>query len=149
MGDYSESQLSIYLKKQKSFISLVNNIQNGLNSKEYRKHGYTFGAYVKKNWNISKAQAYRYIISAKILDQLKEFEILPNYERLCRTISTITKTPDQVRLLWKNVLRKVENRLNEISSSFIIKVWKELCQNEKYNHICHVENEAMKKLMNP
>jgi hypothetical protein len=48
MGDYSESQLSIYLKKQKSFISLVNNIQNGLNSKEYRKHGYTFGAYVKK-----------------------------------------------------------------------------------------------------
>jgi len=53
-----------------------------------------------------------------------------------------------VKLLWKNVLKKVENRLDEISSSFINKVWKELCQNEKYTHICHVENDVMKKTDN-
>jgi len=45
-----------------------------------------------------------------------------------------------VTLLWKTVLRKVENRLDEIDTSFITKVWKELCENEKYNYICHIKN---------
>ncbi|KAL6631675.1 hypothetical protein U3516DRAFT_656623 [Neocallimastix sp. 'constans'] len=145
MVSYSESSLTIYLRKQKKFKSLVENIQTAVSSKDYRKHGYTFNSYVKKNWNISKAQAYRYLISAKILDQLKEFKILPNYERLCKTISNITKTEEQVKLLWKTVLRKVENRLDEISTSLITNVWKELCRDEKYDYICHIEKNIIEK----
>jgi len=48
-----------------------------------------------------------------------------------------------VTLLWKTVLRKVENRLDEIDTSFITKVWKELCEDEKYNYICHIENNIV------
>ncbi|KAL6605443.1 hypothetical protein LY90DRAFT_630957 [Neocallimastix californiae] len=140
VSNNSESSLTIYLRKQKKFVTLVNSIQKAISSKDYRKQGYTFNSYVKKNWNISKAQAYRYLISAKVLDQLKEFKILPNYERLCKIISSLTKTHEQVTLLWKTVLRKVENRLDEIDTSFITKVWKELCENEKYNYICHIKN---------
>ncbi|ORY23752.1 hypothetical protein LY90DRAFT_514917 [Neocallimastix californiae] len=143
VSNNSESSLIIYLRKQKKFITLVNSIQKAISSKDYRKQGYTFNSYVKKNWNISKAQAYRYLISAKVLDQLKEFKILPNYERLCKIISSLTKTHEQVTLLWKTVLRKVENRLDEIDTSFITKVWKELCEDEKYNYICHIENNIV------
>ncbi|KAG4095951.1 hypothetical protein H8356DRAFT_1398066 [Neocallimastix lanati (nom. inval.)] len=143
VSNNSESSLIIYLRKQKKFITLVNSIQKAISSKDYRKQGYTFNSYVKKNWNISKAQAYRYLISAKVLDQLKEFKILPNYERLCKIISSLTKTHEEVTLLWKTVLRKVENRLDEIDTSFITKVWKELCEDEKYNYICHIENNVV------
>jgi len=145
---YYNRQLTSYLTKQKKFISFINNIQNKIKTKNYKKEGYTFDSFVKTNWNISKAQIYRYLIAAKILDQLQEFKILPNYERLCRCIAKLTKTPEQIKLLWKTILDKVENRLNEINSSYITKTWNELCQDERYSHICHNEKNIIKNIEN-
>ncbi|KAL6631898.1 hypothetical protein U3516DRAFT_792593 [Neocallimastix sp. 'constans'] len=140
----TESQLTIYLSKQKKFISLVENIKKAFNSKEYKKYGNSFDSFSRKFWNISKAQAYRYLLSAKVLKQLEEFDILPNYERLCKSLYDLTKTPEQIRLLWKTVLHKVENRLSEINCPFVTEVWNELCNDEKYSHICHNNNMTNK-----
>jgi len=74
---FFENPLIIYLSKQKKFKNLVKSVQTSLKSKEYKQQGYSFDEYIKKKWNISKAQAYRYLISAKVIDQLEEFEIQP------------------------------------------------------------------------
>jgi len=147
-GSYYNRQLTSYLIKQKKFLSFIKNIQNTIETKNYKKEGYTFDSFVKKNWNITKAQIYRYLIAAKILDQLKEFEILPNYERLCRCIAKLAKTPEQVKLLWKTVLDKVVNRYDEINSSYVTKIWNELCQDDCYSHICHKEKDIIKNIEN-
>ncbi|ORY84520.1 hypothetical protein LY90DRAFT_663555 [Neocallimastix californiae] len=117
-GSYYNRQLTSYLIKQKKFLSFIKNIQNTIETKNYKKEGYTFDSFVKKNWNITKAQIYRYLIAAKILDQLKEFEILPNYERLCRCIAKLAKTPEQVKLLWKTVLDKVSFSYDSLNSNY-------------------------------
>jgi len=72
-----ENPLSLYLAKQNKFKTLVKSVQKSLKSKEYKQRGYSFDEFIQKKWNISKAQAYRYLISAKVLDQLEEFDIQP------------------------------------------------------------------------
>jgi len=51
-------QLTSYLIKQKKFLSFIKNIQNTIETKNYKKEGYTFDSFVKKNWNITKARMY-------------------------------------------------------------------------------------------
>jgi len=46
--------ISAYFEKQRKFIALIKDIQVSLNSKEYKKHGYTFNEYIKMKWNISQ-----------------------------------------------------------------------------------------------
>ncbi|KAG4098852.1 hypothetical protein H8356DRAFT_1424409 [Neocallimastix lanati (nom. inval.)] len=137
---------STYIEKQKKFKSLVKSVQYHLESKEYKKEGYSFDEYVKMKWNISKAQAYRYLISAKVLDQLEDFEIQPSYERLCRSLNSLAKTTPQIKLLWKTILEKFGNTPDNISSIFVTKVWKELCNDKKYSNICHYEENIINKV---
>ncbi|KAL6628051.1 hypothetical protein U3516DRAFT_658481 [Neocallimastix sp. 'constans'] len=141
-----KSIISSYIEKQKQFISQVKSIQHDIINKEYKKHGCSFNDYVKSKWNISKAQAYRYLISAKVLDQLKEYDILPNYERLCRTINSITETPQQIKLLWGIIIKRYRNSPDNINSSMITKVWKELCMDKKYSNVCHIESGFSDKI---
>ncbi|ORX46141.1 hypothetical protein BCR36DRAFT_372303 [Piromyces finnis] len=138
--------LDFYLIKQNKFKNLVKNVQHALKTKIYKKEGFSLEDYVKMKWNISKAQAYRFMISAKVIDQLKEFQIQPSYERLCRSLSTYAKTPEQMKLLWSTILKKTHNRPESINSFYVGKVWKELCKDQRYRHICHYEDEIMSKI---
>ncbi|OUM68798.1 hypothetical protein PIROE2DRAFT_3497, partial [Piromyces sp. E2] len=90
--------------------------------------------------------AYRYLIAAKVLNQLQEFYIQPCYERLCRSLYNCAKNSKQMKLLWKTILEKIGNRLYLINSSYIIKVWKDLCKEEKYQYIFHTEDEILSKI---
>ncbi|KAL6631665.1 hypothetical protein U3516DRAFT_737226 [Neocallimastix sp. 'constans'] len=68
----------------------------------------------KENYNISNininiTEAYRYLISAKVLNKLNEFKILPN--KYHKQYQVLTKTEEQIKLLWKTFLRKVRNFL--------------------------------------
>jgi len=102
----SHTVYSSYFEKQNAFVTLMKDVQISLNSKKYKVDGYSFKDYIKMRWNISQAQAYRYLICAKVLDQLEEFEIKPSYERLCRSLNNIVKTPVQMKLLWSTILKK-------------------------------------------
>jgi len=50
--------LTVYLAKQRKFKSLIKSIQNSLSTKSYKKQGYTFQAFAKKYWNISRARKH-------------------------------------------------------------------------------------------
>ncbi|KAL6631913.1 hypothetical protein U3516DRAFT_838909 [Neocallimastix sp. 'constans'] len=142
----SERYNNIYFSKQRKFKCLVKRVQKAIITKEYKKQGYSLNNYVKKNWNISQAQAYRYLISAKVLDQLEEFEIQPCYERLCRSLYNCTKTTEQIKLLWRTILKNMGSNPECINTSYVTKIWKELCQDEKYSNICHYEDSIMKNV---
>ncbi|KAG4101949.1 hypothetical protein H8356DRAFT_1033258 [Neocallimastix lanati (nom. inval.)] len=137
---------SFYFEKQKKFVALVKDIQISLNLKEYKKQGYTFNQYIKMKWNISQAQAYRYLICAKVLDQLEEFEIKPSYERLCKSLSKVAKTPAEIKILWSVILKKTGGRPNCINSTHINNIWKEICFSKKYSDVCKYEGDIMNKI---
>jgi len=48
------SLFNIYIEKQRKFISLVKEVQNSFNSKEYQKQGCSFKEFTRKKWNISQ-----------------------------------------------------------------------------------------------
>jgi len=48
------NSLSGHIEKQRAFSSFIKEIQISLNSKEYKKLGYTFNEYVKMKWSISQ-----------------------------------------------------------------------------------------------
>jgi len=45
---------SIYIEKQRKFVSLIKDVQISLKSKEYKNKGYSFNEYIKMRWNISQ-----------------------------------------------------------------------------------------------
>jgi len=135
-----------YFEKQESFKALVREIQHFLQSKEGKPENCSVEEYIRKKWNISKTQAYRYVISAKVIDQLAEFEIQPCYERICRALYNCAKTPNQMKLLWGSVLQMAGSNPDSINSSHVTKMWKKLCADNKYSKICHFEDEIMNKI---
>ncbi|OUM57336.1 hypothetical protein PIROE2DRAFT_17714 [Piromyces sp. E2] len=145
---FLENPLNVYLLKQTEFKKYIKEIQQSLNSKEYLKQGRTIDEFVKSKWNISKTQAYRYVLCAKIVNQLEEFKIQPNYERLCRSLNKYAKTAQQVKLLWGMVLKRINEDVELITSALVTKTWNELCKDKKYSHVCHYEESIMNKIEN-
>jgi hypothetical protein len=137
---------SVYFEKQRKFVALIKEIQNSLNSKEYKNQGYTFNEYIKIKWNISQAQAYRYLLCGRVLDQLEEFEIKPSYERLCKALATVAKTPIQMKILWSAILKKTGGRPDCVNSTHVNNIWKEICSNKNYSDICKYEGDIMNKI---
>ncbi|OUM64380.1 hypothetical protein PIROE2DRAFT_8852 [Piromyces sp. E2] len=123
------SKHSSYLSKQIKFRNLSMEIQKSLKSKKY-----------------ISLEAYRYLLSAKVLDQLKDFTIQPNYECLCRSLAKYAKTTQQMKLLWSTILLKVNGQLDMITTTYVGKVWKELCYDSRYSHICHFEDDIVNKV---
>jgi len=138
--------LNSYFEKQERFKALVREIQHFLQSKDGKPENCSVEEYIRNKWNISKTQAYRYVISAKVIDQLEEFEIQPCYERICRALYNCAKTPNQMKLLWGSVLQTAGSNPDCINSSHITKMWKKLCADNKYSKICHFEDEIMNKI---
>eukprot|EP00833_Pecoramyces_ruminatium_P005903 jgi/Orpsp1_1/1179935/evm.model.c7180000071437.1 len=120
------SSLSNYLEKQRKFISLVKDVQDNLTSKKYLKQ-----------------EAYRYLLCAKVIDQLEEFEIKPSYETLCKALYNVVKNPIQMKLLWATILKETGNRPYCINSTHVNYFWKELCMNKKYSNICQSDDDIM------
>ncbi|KAG4089942.1 hypothetical protein H8356DRAFT_1314192 [Neocallimastix lanati (nom. inval.)] len=143
-----EKLMHDYVLKQKRFKYIVKQIQKSIISCEYKNKGYSLNEYVKKKWNISQAQAYRYLISAKVMDVLDEFEIQPNYVNLCKILYNHAKTSEQLKLLWKTLLKKANGKPYYINSSHVSKTWKELYNDKKYSDICHYEDNIIKKIEN-
>ncbi|KAL6631914.1 hypothetical protein U3516DRAFT_775570 [Neocallimastix sp. 'constans'] len=73
-------------------------------------------------------KTYRYLISAKVLDQLEEFEILPCCENLCRFLYNCTETPEQIKLLWRTVINNMGSNPESINVSYVRQIWNEFFQ---------------------
>jgi len=53
-----------------------------------------------------------------------------------------------MKLLWSFILLKVNNKLDLITTSLVGKVWKDICHDKRYSHICKYEEDIMNKIDN-
>ncbi|OUM64374.1 hypothetical protein PIROE2DRAFT_20526 [Piromyces sp. E2] len=51
-----------------------------------------------------------------------------------------------MKLLWSTILLKINGQLNMITITYVGKIWKELCTDSRYSHICHFEDDIMNKV---
>jgi len=82
-----------------------------------------------------------------VIDQLKEFQIKPAYESLCKSLYNVTKNPSQMKLLWSVILQKTNNRPDCINSTHVNQYWKEICMDKKYSNICQTKEEEHAKFI--
>ncbi len=68
---------------------------------------------------------------------MEGFPLLPQRERICRTIKRLAKSPKDVRTLWGKVLEMVDHHLDSITSSVIESSFHEL---KKAGLITHLGN---------
>jgi len=53
-----------------------------------------------------------------------------------------------MKLLWSTILLKVNNKLDLITTSLVGRVWKNICHDKRYSHICKYEEDIMNKIDN-
>eukprot|EP00842_Homolaphlyctis_polyrhiza_P001045 jgi/Hompol1/1941/HPOL_001413-RA len=111
------------LKRFRETVAAVNEI---VNKKLYRIRNSTLESYFRDTWKMSRAQVYRLLDCAIVLQQLDGFADLPSRERLCRSLKKLPKTRSEMRKLWKQVL--VCTPAKDVRSTTIEAVWNDLLQ---------------------
>eukprot|EP00158_Paraphelidium_tribonemae_P007658 Partr_v1_DN28317_c1_g1_i1_m79306 len=101
-----------------------------IEQKLYKETNMNIETYFKTHWNISRAQAYRLYNCGSIVRDLSEYEIQPSRERYCRILKKVTGNKEDLKRLWGEVLRRVENKESLISSSLITSVWNSMMVKE-------------------
>jgi hypothetical protein len=102
--------------------------------------------YFKTVWKISRAQVYRFLDCAHVLNLLQEFPIQPAHERLCRSLKRLAKTDAEIVALWQACLNKIDSTdeahiYDTISSSFVAKVWEEIREESTSETVQESEEE--------
>ncbi|KXS14570.1 hypothetical protein M427DRAFT_70569 [Gonapodya prolifera JEL478] len=115
-----------YSKKQERFRKTVMAADAIVKGKLYKAKAPSLEAYFREVWKISRAQVYRFIDCAQVLEALESFESQPSHERLCRSLKRLAKTPQDLRTLWAAVLTKTGNNPDGVTSTFVNRVWDSL-----------------------
>ncbi|KAJ3340867.1 hypothetical protein HDU93_006159 [Gonapodya sp. JEL0774] len=112
-----------YSKKQERFRKTVMAADAIVKGKLYKAKAPSLEAYFREVWKISRAQVYRFIDCAQVLEALESFDSQPSHERLCRSLKRLAKTPEDLRTLWTAVLAKTGNNPDGVTSTFVNRVW--------------------------
>ncbi|KAI3652989.1 hypothetical protein MP228_002414 [Amoeboaphelidium protococcarum] len=112
--------------KQQRFQETVQAIHDIIDKKLYREKDMSIEDYFKTHWDISRAQAYRLYNCGQVLNELKEFSILPNRERYCRIIKKVTKLKQERVKLWAKVIEIVDGNEDLITSGVITDAWNQI-----------------------
>ena len=51
-----------------------------------------------------------------------------------------------MKLLWSTIILKVNDKLDLITTSLVGRVWKDICHEKRYSHICKHEEDIMNKI---
>jgi len=98
---------------------------------------------------ISKAQTYRLLNCIKVLDYLKDYEIQPCNERICRALKQYGKNKENIRLLWEQVLSYVNNKKEAINSILVKNIWIQMNNNknvyENINNNYNINNDNVQQ----
>ncbi|KAI9140051.1 hypothetical protein BKA69DRAFT_593658 [Paraphysoderma sedebokerense] len=92
--------------RKSTFRKTVECIQQIVTLKLYRAKCNSLETYFASEWKISRAQVYRFLDCAVILEDLADFEEVPCKERLCRALRKLTKSKEDLRRLWSAVLQR-------------------------------------------
>jgi len=98
-----------------------------LTKKLYKACAPSLEIYFRDVWKISRAQVYRFLDCATVLNTLEGFKVRPSKERLCRSLKRHGKSPTNIRNLWTLVKMRADDR--EITSTLIGKCWEEIVNN--------------------
>jgi len=114
-------------RRQDGFQKTILAIQNIVNKKLYKACAPSLEIYFRDVWKISRAQVYRFLDCATVLNTLEGFKVRPSKERLCRSLKRHGKSPTNIRNLWTLVKMRADDR--EITSTLIGKCWEEIVNN--------------------
>jgi len=89
---------------------------------------------------ISKAQTYRLLNCVKVLDYLKDYEIQPCNERICRALKQYGKNKENICKLWEQVLACVNNKKESINSILVKNIWIQMYKRSDNCNINFSEN---------
>jgi len=111
-------------RRQDGFQKTILAIQNIVNRKLYKACAPSLEVYFRDVWKISRAQVYRFLDCATVLNTLEGFKVRPSKERLCRSLKRHGKSPTNIRNLWTLVKLRASDR--DITSTLIGKCWEEI-----------------------
>ncbi|ORX76612.1 hypothetical protein BCR32DRAFT_296148 [Anaeromyces robustus] len=111
-------------RRQDGFQKTILAIQNIVSRKLYKACAPSLEVYFRDVWKISRAQVYRFLDCATVLNTLEGFKVRPSKERLCRSLKRHGKSPTNIRNLWTLVKIRASDR--EITSTLIGKCWEEI-----------------------
>lgn len=78
------------------------------------------------------------------MKELAEFPIMPSRERYCRIIKKITNTTEDRINLWREVLKRVNNDDNFITTGLITDVWNDMIGNDPARMVNNNGDNAVK-----
>jgi len=116
-------------RRQDHFQKTILAIQSIVSRKLYKAVAPSLEIYFRDVWKISRAQVYRFLDCATVLNTLEGFQDRPSKERLCRSLKRHGKSPTNIRNLWTLVKIRASDR--EITSTLIGKCWEEIVASGK------------------
>ncbi|KXS15514.1 hypothetical protein M427DRAFT_56619 [Gonapodya prolifera JEL478] len=126
-GNGSRSNVSNQDRKQRGFQTTVFAINEIVQKKLYKSKANSLEGYFRTQWKMSRAQVYRFMDSAYVLNNLDGFDDLPARERICRALKKLTKTRQELRLLWQRVLdRQSGMAVDQLNSTSVMMAYREL-----------------------
>ncbi|KAG4106982.1 hypothetical protein H8356DRAFT_1301818 [Neocallimastix lanati (nom. inval.)] len=123
-SDYEVRQET--LKKQEKFRRTVLATKVIVSQKLYKAYSNSLEKYFNDKWKLSRAQVYRFLDCAKIIEKLSDFELQPCNERVCRSLNKLTKNTKYMRILWREVLKSINNDIQLVNSVLVEKIYKDL-----------------------
>ncbi|KAJ3272776.1 hypothetical protein HK104_004408, partial [Borealophlyctis nickersoniae] len=118
-------------RDQAVFYETVLAIRSIVTNKLYKGKGTSLEAYFRDRWGVSRAQVYRFMDCAMVLQQLDGFTQLPCRERFCRALKRLCRTTQDIRRLWASVLECVGSESTTLTSSLIQRVHQRLVNEDE------------------
>ncbi|ORY44488.1 hypothetical protein BCR33DRAFT_716998 [Rhizoclosmatium globosum] len=121
--------------RQDKFKKTVTAVQAIVAKKLYRAKSVSLELYFKEHWKISRAQVYRFLDCAAVLQHLDGFTRIPIRERLCRTLKSLAKNRHDIRILWAACLSQIQGNTDTITSTMLNHLWTDLLAERKVSGI--------------
>ncbi|KAI8894027.1 hypothetical protein BC833DRAFT_252280 [Globomyces pollinis-pini] len=93
--------------KQKAFYNTCFAIRKIIKEKLYRVQSTNLEQYFLKKFNVSRAQVYRLMDCASVLECLYGLYPLPHKYRICKELKQKAGVGKECRQLWSDVLKNV------------------------------------------
>ncbi|KAJ3045866.1 hypothetical protein HDV00_006130 [Rhizophlyctis rosea] len=113
-------------RNQEVFYRTMVAVRSIVRNKLYKRRTSSLETYFRKRWRVSRAQVYRFMDCARVLQELDGFPQLPCRERFCRALKSLARNPDEIRQLWEAVLEQVNAESGDLTSSLIQRVHERL-----------------------
>ncbi|KAJ3253978.1 hypothetical protein HK103_007582 [Boothiomyces macroporosus] len=101
---HSNYDCSSFSEKQLAFAKTCSAIREIIKNKLYRLQSTNLEQYFLKRFNVSRAQVYRLMDCAAVLDCLTDISPIPHKYRICKELKKKASLGPEIRTCWEKVL---------------------------------------------